>query len=76
MSFLLDKAEASLTRHLAETPKSKRAPLHLRFEELRRGEINRDRYPTARDLLWDDPTTENETQCLNDALEVFRFITH
>jgi hypothetical protein len=74
ISVLLDRAEGSLAAHLAERPDSKHRLLGSIYSEIRCNAPRRKPYPTARDLFWDDPQSKVEEQCLNDALEVFRFM--
>lgn len=74
LDALLDKAEASLAVHLADRPDSKHNLLTILYSEIRAGSPRRKAYPSARDLFWDDPLDQNESQCLSDAKNVFHFI--
>lgn len=70
LSALVQKAELSLSAHLSENPTSKHKLLAQIYAELKAG-VQRNEYPTARDLFWDDPQSKHEELCLSDALAVF-----
>jgi len=75
LTALLSKAKLSLDAFLASKPGGKTHDyLNELYEQLGRGAPRLPKYPTARDLFWDDPRTALEEQCLNDALAVFRFV--
>lgn len=71
---LLERAEASLSCHLTESPDSQYIKLRPFYEEFRAGVLCREAYPDARHLFWDSPVTEKEEQCLMDALRVFNAV--
>jgi hypothetical protein len=75
LTALLSNAKLSLDAFLASKPEGK-TPDYLNdlYDQLGRGAPHLLKYPTARDLFWDDPRNALEEQCLNDALAVFRFV--
>jgi hypothetical protein len=74
LGALLERAEASLARHLDDNPNSKHKRLLSFYSEIRAGVPHAGPYPTARDLFWDDPEDDIEAKCLDDALALFQFL--
>ena len=70
----LTKAHGSLNKLLAVEPDSPHKKLLDFYHDVQLGLKVADDYPTARHLFWDNPKSELEEACLNDAVIVFQLV--
>lgn len=68
----LDKARNSLQKYLDFEPCSSHKLLLNLYQEVEVGLKDPDEFPTARHLFWDEPNSDLERECLEDAVLLFQ----
>jgi hypothetical protein len=70
----LKKAHLSLNELLKVEPDSEHKMLLDLYHDVEFGLKDVSEYPTARHLFWNNPISELEINCLNDAVLVFQLV--
>ena len=74
LSVLLAQGKRSINELLLIEPDSRHKLLLELYAHVENETLPEHGFPDARHLFWDDPKSELEQQCLEDALRIFSYV--